>query len=173
MNYHYEPWVYEEILRVSRGLFRPGIPLKQVSRQADLGGIDAEYCVNHSCPLALRARFNRPPGAADCDITFRTTEPSMMAGGTYAPLALFVWFVEHHIVAAKLVDIERMYLRLNPPFSQRPATSNGDGTGFYCVDITELHAARALLRLYDGQVWATAILGGELRLDQILAKYRH
>jgi len=169
-NYEYDPWVIEELNRVLRGMFStPGISLKRTSLREDLAGADLRYVVNNNCPLAIRLRFDRPAGAADTDITFRTTEPSMIIRGTYAPLGITCWFVKHHIVAAKLVDIYRMADRIRPSLEDRECTVNFDETtAFVCVGIDELHKAGALLRIYDGNVWATAVLGGEKRMNDIL-----
>jgi hypothetical protein len=171
-NYHYDDWVNEAIQRLVRSLFPPGTPLKRVSLQDDFGGIDFRYEVHHSVPLQVRARFNRPAYAADSDITFRTTEPAMITAHTYAPLALFVWFVGHVIVAAKLIDVYGMAARLTPTLADRPRISNGDGTGFLVVEMGELHAVSAVLRLNDGQVWATATLGGEMRMNRIVSQWK-
>lgn len=170
-KYEYEDFVYAELARVLKGLFPPRTPLQRASRERDLAGIDAEYLVNDCCPLALRVRFNRPAWAADADITFRTTEPRMIADQTYADLAVFAWFTGHQCVAAKLIDVYRMAERLEPPLTERPPFQNRDGTRFVFVEIAELHQTHSLLRLYDGHVWATAMLGGEVRLNQILAKH--
>src|SRR5262245_29475088 len=144
MNFQYEPWVYREIERCMRlGMVRPGIPLKLATKQEDVGGIDATYIVNHHVPLQIRARFDRPEYAADSDVTFRTTEPRMIAAGTYAKMALFVWFRGNHIVAAKLIDVYAMAEHIDPPLAKRPMTPNGDGTGFHSVTIAELLQASA------------------------------
>jgi len=167
-KYGYETWQQEEITRVIRGLFQPGVSLKPATLAEDFGGTDCHYIVNNSCPLQLRARFNRPAFAADSDVTFRVTEPAMMLAGTYAPLALFVWFHAHHIVAGRLIDIYRLF-NLQPWIEDRPLIPNKDGSRpFYQVTIGELHNIGALLRIYDGNVWATATLGGEARLNTIL-----
>ena len=172
-KYQYEPWVYEEIGRCIRGLFTSGISLRRATLTEDFGGVDVHYVVDHNTPLALRCRFNRPAGSADCDITFRETEPPMIKARTYAPLAVFFWFVEHHIVAGKCIDIYQMADKLEPPLEDRAVCPNRDsGPGFYSVPISELHQARALLKLFDGTVWATAVLGGEQRMTRILARCR-
>jgi len=172
MNYHYDDWVYREIERCMRiGMLPPGISLKLATKQEDVGGIDATYVVNHKVPLQIRARFDRPAYAADCDITFRTTEPAMMDKRTYAPLALFVWFVGNHIAAAKLIDIYRMAESIQPKLGDRPAIPNGDGTAFHSVTIPELLQASAWLRNFDGETWNTPSLGGQMRLNMMLGLY--
>jgi hypothetical protein len=172
-KFQYEAWVYEEIGRCIRGLFTSGISLRRATLNEDFGGVDVHYVVDHETPLALRCRFNRPAGAADSDITFRETEPRMIQAGTYAPLAVYFWFVDHHIVAGKCIDIYQMAEKLEPAFADREVCPNfDDGPGFYSVPVSELHEARALLKLFDGTVWATAVLGGEQRITRILERRR-
>jgi hypothetical protein len=170
-DYLYPEPIKAEIRRCLRGLIPPDLPLKEASLAEDLTGTDVHWVVNQTMPLAVRARFNRPAYASDSDVTFRATEPAMIAAGTYAPLAVFMWFIEGKVVAAKAIDVYRMHEKLVPPLQDRFMYSNGDGTAFCAITIAELHTARALLRQYDGQVWATAILGGEQQLNRILAHH--
>jgi hypothetical protein len=167
-SYVYEPWQAEEIQRVVRSMLAVHIPLKRAPLHEDFGGVDVHYIVNHAVGLQVRSRFNRPAYAADYDITFRSTEAPMMAKATYAPLAVFFWFQNHHIVAGRLVDVYRMRDRLTPPLLARPHCENGDGTAFQVVTIAELQDSSALLKIYDGNVWATATLGGDARLYRIV-----
>ena len=167
-NYQYDDWVNEAIVRCVRGLLLPGTPLKRATLQEDLGGIDQHYVVNQNVPLQVRARFNRPAFAADSDVTFRTTEPAMISARRYAPLALFVWFVDHTIVAGKLIDVYWMEQRLAPPLAQHPICGNGDGTAFHIVTVPELQAIHAVLKIFDGCHWATETLQGQMRLQRIL-----
>lgn len=176
MKFDYSPTIKREIERVLRhGVFAVGTPLRPVSQQDDFGGIDALYVVEQYCPLQLRCRFNRPYGACDADVTFRETEPAMMLNGTYAPLAVFFWFnQDDRIIAGRIVDVERMIAGLaakgEPLNAADRRQSNFDGgPGFYCVGIGELHDARALLKTFDGDHWATETAGGQMRIRQILA----
>lgn len=171
-NYLYEPWQAEEIQRVVRAMLAVHITLKRAPLQEDFGGVDVHYIVNHNVGLQIRSRFNRPAYAADIDITFRVTEAPMMDAAKYAPLAAFFWFQDHHIVAGRLVDIYRMRDRITPPLISRVPCRNGDGTAFHVVTMAELHEAGALLKIYDGNVWATATLGGDARLYRILNQRR-
>lgn len=171
-QYDYPPWAEAEINRVIRNALTVGETLKRVSLEDDLGGIDAQYVIQQTCPLAVRARFNRPAWAADIDVTFRTTEPRMIRNRTYAPIAFFAWFLDQRIVAAKIIDIYRMAETIAPSLEERLSVANDDGTAFLCVEIAELHKAKALLRLYDGNHWTTQVLGGELRLQRIIRTYR-
>ena len=167
-TYMYETWQAEEIQRVVRAMLAVHIPLKRAALHEDYGGVDVHYVINHQVGLQVRSRRNRPAYAADIDITFRTTEAPMMAKGTYAPLAVFFWFQDHHIVAGRLVDVYRMHDRLTPSLIGRPVCENGDGTGFQVVTMAELQGASALLKIYDGNVWAVATLGGDARLYRIV-----
>ena len=96
-------------------------------------------------------QVDRPYNAQDKDVTFRSTEPAMIAAGTYAPLELFAWFQKHRLIAGRIVDIYQMARRVRPPLSERHVTGNGDGTGFIVVRMGELVDANALLRTGDPQ----------------------
>lgn len=170
-NYEYEAEEYAEIARVMRGALTVSDSLKRVTLQDDFGGVDVQFVINQHVPVALRIRRDRPAYAADIDVTFRHTEPFKIQARTYAPLAFFGWFHHHRIVAAKIVDVYRMDKAIVPRLQDRPVIDNGDGTGFVCVEIAELHTAKALLRLYDGNHWTTQILAGEIRLRQIISRY--
>jgi hypothetical protein len=174
-KYQYDERIQNEIKRCLRGLFDPGIQLRPATKQQDFGGVDVRWIVDRDVELQLRVRFNRPAYASDSDITFRTTEPAMIAAHTYAKLAVFMWVRDDQVKAAKLVDIYRMAERLQPTLKERLeyAEENDDGTAFIAVEISELHHVGALLRIYDGNVWATSVLGGELRLNRILNEHRH
>ena len=171
-NYQYDARITDAIQRCTRELFPPGTPLRRASLPEDYRGTDFHYTVDHRVPLQVRARFNRPAYAADSDITFRTTEPRMMAAHQYAPLALFCWFKDDHIVAAKLIDIYRMVDALAPGVAARPPTRNADGTGFHVVEMIELIAIGAVLRFFDGHHWATQMLGGEMRMYRIIKHWK-
>jgi hypothetical protein len=148
-----------------------GTRIQRATRAQDCGGIDYEYRANYRVPVQVRTRKDRPPFAPDKDITFRTTEPHMIAQATYAPLMLFVWMEKGYAIAGKLVDVYHMAMRISPPLAERPIINNGDGTGFVTVSIGELHDAQALLRQGDRRSWATAVLGGQKRLERILSTW--
>jgi hypothetical protein len=166
--YHYDDPIEDEIRRCLRGLFVVGTPLTRATKPEDVRGVDAHYVVDHRMDLQVRARFNRPAYAADSDITFRTTEPPMILAHTYAPVAVFVWFMDRYIVAARLIDVYAMAERIDPALGARHAFANGDGTAFHTVEMSELFKANAVLRIFDGNVWATSTLGGEARLNRLL-----
>lgn len=172
-EHHYSDVILRELSRCIRGLFTTGISLTLATRDEDVRGVDLHYKVDHALDLQVRCRFDRPAYASDSDVTFRDTEPAMIAAQTYAPVALFAWFSHERIVAAKLIDIYRMAAKITPPLRERIAYPNRDGGhGFHVVEIGELHNARALLKMFDGSNWNTPILGGEARLNQILAASR-
>ena len=131
----------------------------------DKQGQDYLYTVNRCCPLAVRCRFDRPVDAPDVDVTFRNTEPTMILRGTYAPLALFLWFQSGVCVAGRLVDVYAM-----PSLLDREITWNvpPDHTGFVAVTIDELKAERALLRSGDGRHYVNEYLGALQSLRRIL-----
>lgn len=171
-KYEYDDPMKQEIARCLRGLFPPGIHLRPATKHEDFGGVDVRWIVAHDVPLQLRVRKDRPAYASDIDITFRHTEPAMIAARTYAPLAVFMWTVRGQIKAAKLVDVYHLAAHLDPPLRDRQIQLNWDEeSGFLSITIAELHQAGALLRIYDGTVWATACLGGEARLNRILEEW--
>jgi len=167
-KYAYDDSVRREVERMARLAMPHGTRLETADLKSDFGGIDATMLCNYHCPLQIRVRLNRPIWAADTDITFRTTEPRMMGAGTYAPLALFIWMREGWAEAGKLIDVYRMYEHIVPPLLLRERVSNGDGTGFICVRIGELHDAGALLRQGGRDDWAPAHLGGDVATNRIL-----
>lgn len=170
-KYRYEDPDWREIERITRLALLPHrTRLEAADLKSDFGGIDATMLCNYHCPLQIRVRKNRPIQAADIDITFRSTEPRMMAAGTYAPLALFIWMRDGWAEAGKLIDVYRMYEQISPPLAQRERIPNGDGTGFICVRIGELHDAGALLRQGGRDTWAAAHLGGDVATQRILER---
>lgn len=170
-KYTYDDSVRREIERMARLAMPHGTRLEFADLKADLGGIDATMLCNYHCPLQIRSRFERPIWASDSDVTFRSTEPRMMAAGTYAPLALFLWFQKGWAEAGKLVDVYRMYEQIDPPLVERKRVPNGDGSSFICVTIGELHNAQALLRQGGRDDWAAAHLGGNKATERILEQY--
>ena len=114
-------------------------------------------------------RWDRPEYAPDDDITFRTTEPSMIARRTYAPLMAFGWLRSGRFVAGKLVDVYGMDQAIDPPLVSRGRTPNTDGrTAFITVSVEELFASRSLLRVGDRAGWANALSDSDRRLQAIL-----
>ena len=170
MNFQYDPDEWREIEHATRLAMPHGTILQKATLNADFGGIDATMMCNYRCPLQIRTRKNRPRQAPDIDVTFRSTEPRMMAKHTYAPLMLFLWMWDGYVEAGKLVDVYRMYDHVRPPLEQRERIGNGDGTSFLCVTIGELHDAGALLRQGGRDNWAAAHLGGDMATQRILAK---
>jgi hypothetical protein len=168
-RYQYDPEIADETKRVLRlALAVGGARIRQATLPEDFGGVDLHYMINERVPVQIRSRFNRPAYAADRDVTLRTTEPGMMARGTYAPLMLFLWFQGRHVAAGKLVDVYRMHQRVSPPLHERPSFPNGDGTRWLAVDVPELHETGALLRLGDGNAWTAARLGGNRDTQRII-----
>ena len=174
MAFQYDPWIQEEVTRVLRGMFPSSFALAPATEREDFGGIDMRYMVGETnCPLQVRCRRDRPAGSEDCDITLRHTEPSMITAHTYAPFMAFFWFVNHHIIAGRLIDVYRMADHLDPPLDDRDCIANFDGrTGFVCVTIPELCQVQALLRIYDGTHWATSVHRGDERIHEIMKQYR-
>jgi hypothetical protein len=177
-NYRYPEWVEQEIRRCCRmGLFPPRTALRPATFHEDVTGTDDHVWIVgvNRVPLQIRVRYDRPAMAPDIDITFRHTEPAMIAAGTYAPLALFIWTITNtrQIVAAKLIDVYRMASKIQPSLTERALTLNLDeSSAFLAVGIGELYAPAALLRTFDGMNWNTPTLGGEARLNRILESYR-
>jgi hypothetical protein len=167
-KYGYDEATRREIEHMIRLAIPAPIRLKTADLPADFGGVDLRYTVNGTCDLQVRSRFNRPIWAADSDVTLRTTEPPMIARGTYAPMMLFTWFRDGYAKAGKLVDVYRMAERVDPPLHERQAIPNGDGTGFIVVTIPELVSAGALLRQGDHHEWAAACLGANERTRRII-----
>ena len=170
-GYDYSEQVLREVERMARLALPNGTVLKRATLEEDFGGVDGQLIANYHCPIQFRCRFNRPAYAADSDVTFRETEPAMMAASTYAPLALFLWFRDGYAEAGKLVDVYRMNGEIEPPFLFREVHPNRDGgRGFYVVTIAELHTTRALLMQGGRDRWAPARLGGERDTVAILRK---
>jgi hypothetical protein len=168
-RYQYADGIAEEVRHaVRRAIGVNGARIQSATLSEDFGGVDLHYMINQRCPIQVRSRFNRPVYAADRDVTFRGTEPSMMGRGTYAPLMLFLWFRGGRIVAGKLVDVYRLHQNASPPLVERPRTSNGDGTSWLSVTVSELHATEALLRLGDADGWTAARLGGNRDTQRII-----
>jgi hypothetical protein len=169
-NYQYQnrPWVYPAIEHTLRGAFDGLISLRRSTRREDYGGIDAHYVLNQKTQLQIRSRFNRPHTAPWDDVTFRTTEPRMIAMGTYAPLMFFFWFhdSDRRVHNAWMLDMQTMADKVS--FSDRIPIGNHDGTGFYVVTISELVAANVLLKFYDGTHWGLFHPVCRRRLDEIL-----
>jgi hypothetical protein len=170
-RYGYNDHTWAEIHRMARLALPHGSTLKRATLREDFGGVDAHYMVNQCCPMQVRARFNRPIGAADIDVSWRETEPAMIAANTYAPLALFVWFMDDYAEAGKLIDVYRMAAEADPPLDRRPVRRTRNGN-FLTVTIAELHDIGALLMLGGRDRWAPARLGGERDTTRILAKAR-
>jgi len=171
MNYHYEdrPWVIPAIEHAMRGAFDSVISLRRSTRDEDLGGVDAHYVVNQQTKLQIRVRFNQLHGAWHNDVTIRTTEPSMIDAGTYAPLMFVFWCYDkdQRVHAAWLLDIYQMAQHIS--FTERPIVENRDGqTAFYPVKISELTDAKALLKFYDGTHWARFHPDSRRQLARIL-----
>jgi hypothetical protein len=171
-HYDYSPDVVEQLNRALRDALPSGTPIK-AQPEADFGGVDYIFTTRARIPIAVRCRFDRPFNAQDRDVTFRSTEPAMIAAGTYAPLELFAWFQHHRLIAGRVVDIYRMAARIRPPLQKRPITGNHDGTGFITVSMGELVDADALLRTGDLKGgWGTACTGGMRRIEHILATWQ-
>jgi len=171
-HYDYSPDVVEQLSRELRGALPSGTAIK-APLEADFGGIDYTFTASYRVPVAVRCRFDRPWNAQDKDVTFRSTEPAMIAAGTYAPLEFFAWFQNHRLIAGRVVDVYRMAGRVRPPLSERNITGNGDGTGFIVVRMGELVDADALLRAGDPRGgWATLCTGGMRRIEHILATWK-
>lgn len=170
-RYEYSAHVWGEIERTARLAFPSGTVLQRASHAEDLGGVDAVYRVNHRCELQIRVRHNRPAYAADEDVAFRTTEPAMIADGTYAPLAFFLWMVDGYVQAGKLIDVYRMAEKIDPPLPAREPKAGPDGGQFYLVTIDELHKCRALLMQGGRDKWAAARLGGERDVLRLLTRH--
>jgi len=171
-HYDYSPDVIEQLGSTLRYALPSGTAVK-APLEADFGGVDYTFTASYRVPVAVRCRFDRPYNAQDKDVTFRSTEPAMIAAGTYAPLELFAWFQKHRLIAGRIVDIYRMAGRVRPSLDERAVTGNGDGTGFIVVRMGELVDADALLRTGDPQGgWGTACTGGMRRIEHILATWK-
>jgi hypothetical protein len=167
-RYSYDDHTWHEVERMARLALPHGSVLQRAPLAEDFGGIDAHYIVNHSCGLQIRVRHDRPAKAADIDISWRVTEPAMMEAGTYAPLALFLWFRESYAEAGKLIDVYRMAGAVEPPLGVRDVHDYGSRGRFLTVGIGELHECGALLMLGGRDRWAPARLGGERDTVRIL-----
>jgi hypothetical protein len=168
-TYAYSEAVQREVERAIRDAIPGRVRLERASLGDDLGGVDLHYRINGACDLQVRCRFDRPAYAADCDVTFRDTEPRMIANRTYAPLMLFLWFRGDYYEAGKLVDVYRMHDRLEPPLADRSFRENSNGDHAWCaVTISELHDAGALLRQGGRDGWAAACLQGNERVHRII-----
>jgi hypothetical protein len=170
-RFGYDDHTWREIERMARLALPHGSILKKAPLPEDLGGIDAHYVVNHRCPLQLRTRFDQPHYSPDKDVTWRVTEPKMIDAGTYAPLALFLWFKDGYAEAGKLIDVYRMAANIDPPLGERPINGSRRNGLFHTVDVPELHATGALLMLGGRDRWAPARLGGERDTVRILEKW--
>ena len=169
--YNYPPWVYPEIEKNLRIAMPGGLRITRATRAQDVRGVDLIYQAA-SAAIQVRCRFDRPIDAPWIDITFRTTEPRMMAARTYAPLALFLWCDSklQVVMIGFLVDIYRMVERM-PHLTQideEQIISNGDGTEFFCVPTEQLIRHRAILRNGGRRGWATLAIDGDRRLETIL-----
>lgn len=170
-RYEYTLQVQREIEHMIKQAIPGRVRITKADLQADFGGIDVVYQINGKCPLQIRVRFDRPHYAADTDVTFRVTEPAMIAADTYAPLMLFVWLRQGWAVAGKLVDVYCMADRIRPPLTARPVIPNGDGgPGFHAVEIAELVKASALLRQGDRDSWAAAVIRGNERTTRLVER---
>ena len=173
INYRYsrsrEAVIREQVSLALQSMFH----LAATDTATDWQGQDYLYMVNRTCPLQLRCRDNRPVAAPDIDVTFRHTEPAMMAAGTYAPLALFLWFQSGVCVAGRLIDPYKL-----PSLAAYPITWNkpewpGDTRrrGFVSVPMAELQACRALLRRGDGRNYQNEFLGALEATRRILDRW--
>jgi hypothetical protein len=147
-TYQYEPSVTTELSHMlglamaSLGRTEPATLIE------DLRGTDFHYRVG-DLDVQTRTRFDRGEHFHGVDITFRTTEPGMIARRSYAPLMLYAWLERGLATYGYLVDVyalaRAMELGRIPAFDERTAESNGDGTAFKTVTAAELYTARALL----------------------------
>jgi hypothetical protein len=168
----YDDLVMQDLEWCVKMLLGPTTHLRRATQEQDFGGTDGLLVANHCVPIQLRARFDRPPASEDCDITFRNTEPAMIAAGTYAPLSVYAWFRAKRLMAARCVDVYRLAACIDPPFSGRAWQPNRDRVHTFCtVSFAELWDARALLKIFDGHWWATGNGDGQQRLMQIIELY--
>jgi hypothetical protein len=142
---------------------------EQATLQEDVRGTDFHYLLG-DLAVQVRARFDRGKHFQGIDITFRTTEPAMIARHEYAPLMLYVWLEAGLADFAYLVDVYAMADAMDrgriAPFEDRPAVSNGDGTYFKEVAAGDLFKARALLGNGDRYAWTATPLSGLFRLRE-------
>lgn len=169
-KYAYDEHVWAELGRMARLALPHGSILKRATLPEDFGGVDAHYIVNHCCGMQVRCRYDRPANAPDLDVTWRVTEPAMIDAGTYAPLALFLWFKNRYAEAGKLIDVYRMAEKIEPPLGERPINGSRKTGLFHTVTVPELHEAGALLMLGGRDRWAPARLGGERDTIRILER---
>jgi len=139
--------------------------------QEDFGGTDFHYLIG-DLPVQARARFDRGQHFHGVDITFRSTEPAMIAAQTYAPLMLVVWLEGGLAELGYLVDIPSLDRAMRrgtiPPFDQRLPVVNRDRTRFYVVQHAELDIARSLIAVGDRYSWTRT--GPADRVTRIINK---
>jgi len=171
--YAYAEAVQIEVEDLLRGALGPGMAFaRRATLEDDYHGVDLWYVTSREVPIQIRMRYDRPQFAIDDDVSFRTTEPRMIAERTYAPLMAFGWLRRGRFVAGKLIDIYTMAAGIDPPLASRDVTVNNDGrSGFRTVSIEELFIAKALLRVGDRSGWANALSDSDERLQRVMAKY--
>lgn len=170
-RFDYSAHEWEEIDRLARlALDVPGIQtLARATRREDFDGVDVHFTVNQRCDLQVRLRRDRPGGAEDEDVTFRTTELPMIQRGTYAPLVLFVWVANGRAIAGKLVDpyalngSKAIWPLQNERARPRRSQRNPDGSTswWFAVSIAECWTAKALLRMGNRSAFVPAICHGD------------
>lgn len=169
-TYEYDPLTKSEIERILRLVMPSGLRIRPATLLEDYGGIDGHlYRVGAECPVQVRHRKDRPYGAEEMDITFRTTELRMLERHSYPPLMAFVWFRKGYAEAIKLIDVYRMWDYVEPPLRLREPIHNNDGrTAFIPVEIHELVKVGALLMQGNRDRCAPARVSGEKDLERIL-----
>ncbi len=175
MNVNYDKAIHRIIRQQVEKAIRAVTRLQQVDVGRDFAGVDFLFTINECCPLAVRARYDRPPDAHNVDVTFRSTERLKIRAKTYAPLMFYVWFVKGEFIYGRLIDVYTLAENVDPPldaFDARPLIYNSDGTAFFTVTIEELRKANAQLRHGDCNGYVTEAMGGEQRLRRILRQYQ-
>src|SRR5258707_4281074 len=97
--YDYSPDVVEQLSHTLRYALPSGTVIK-APLEADFGGVDYTVTASYPGPFAVRCRFDPPYNAQDKDLTVRSTEPSVVAARTYAPLEPFARFRNHPLIAS-------------------------------------------------------------------------
>lgn len=170
-RFKYDDHTWAEVHRMARLALPHGSNLKRATVPEDFGGVDVRYIVNHCCDLQIRCRFDQPIYSADKDVTWRSTEPAMIAAGTYAPLALFLWFRDDYAEAGRLIDPYRMAAEIDPPLDDPSRFHDHGSRGrFYTVEIWELVKCKAALMNGGRDRWAPTRANGERDTVRILKK---
>ena len=169
-TYEYDPLTKSEVERMLRLAMPSGLHIRPATLLEDFGGIDGHmYRVGTECPVQVRQRKDRPYGAEEEDITFRTTEMRMMEQHTYPPLMAFLWFRKGYAEHIKVIDVYRMWEHVDPPLRMREPIRNVDGrSAFIPVEIHELVRVGALLMQGNRDRCAPARVSGEKDLERIL-----